>query len=112
MVNNKLLKQFDSCERIKAHGPLLCLASYITEDIYTVLNVCSIQQRMFLFMTDQTQIAYSLHQKEQNSKPCGTESHKTAGISKSICMNIHELNDHVRYVLDNIKPFLKTYFDM
>ena len=60
------------------------------EEMYTVLNVYNIQQCMFLFTTYQTQIAYSFQRNEKESKSFGSESHKTAGISKSICMNIHE----------------------
>ena len=37
---------------------------------------------------------------KKNSKPFGSESNKTGGISKSIGMNIHELNDDLS--VDNI----------
>ena len=65
---------------------------YVTE-IYIILNVYNIQQCMFLFrtLTDQTQISYSFQRNAKNYKPFDSESHKTAGISKSICMNIYEL---------------------
>ena len=52
--------------------------------MYTVLKMYSIQQCML----------------RKKSKQFGSESHKTAGISKSIRMNIHELNDDLR--VDNI----------
>ena len=74
---------------------------------------------MHAFITDQTQITYSFQRHKKKSKPFGSESHKTAGISKSIRMHIPELNDDLRvdnihvYILDdNIKSFEKTLDDI
>ena len=55
---------------------------------------------------------------KKDSKPFGSESHKTAGSLKSIRMDIHELNDDLHcvfpiFILDgNIKPFEKTLDDI